>query len=195
MLLFGEKWEVGSRQCLSVTIWVGREPLLLGKTSLGNTEPSLSLNHLIHEMGPRKRANDCSDIWSLPAMGGDGGKSSWFQKKDIFFSFLFLSLSLTHISYLSLCQGKLVQTNATGKLEREPSSLQHVLPKCILALNLYPTLSQVWIPAKSLGKQKHGSNTPSMCCHVALKIYVQEAGQSQQLMIRAFLRLFTRDFP
>ena len=68
-----------------MTIRVGREPLLLDKISLGNTKPSLSFDHLTHEVGPAstlpgERAYDYFDPWSLPLLSTAGCYLVGFKK-------------------------------------------------------------------------------------------------------------------
>lgn len=70
--------------------------------------------------------------------------------EEFIFSFLFF-----FPLFLSFPNGVPAKANwykptPSGKLEMEPSSLEHFIPKCILALKLYPTLSEAWIPVKAL---------------------------------------------
>lgn len=48
---------------------------------------------------------------------------------------------------------------------------------------------------KSLVKRKHGSKTPSKCCHVALKISVRGASLNHQLEVKTSLRPSTQGPP
>ena len=134
-------------------------------SSLESTEPSLSFDQLTHEIGPvstllEERADDCSDPWSLPITGGRNLVG--FKRKTFFLLSIFFSFS----HFLSLCQGKLVPTNATGRLEMEPSFLEHFVPKWILAPNPYPTLSQVWTPVKAL--ENRNTDQTHLQCAVTL---------------------------
>lgn len=88
--------EVGSRQCLLVAVRVGGEPLVLGKTSWGPTEASLSLDQLTHKMGPVSSYRWRESLWlfwPLVSASYRGYNLVGFIEKNLFFLFyFFLSL-------------------------------------------------------------------------------------------------------
>ena len=163
-------------------------------SSLESTEPSLSFDQLTHEIGPvstllEERADDCSDPWSLPITGGRNLVG--FKRKTfflLFYFFLFLSFpeSLPRQTCSNQCHWE----------ARDGAQFSRTLCTQVDSCSKSISNTQSSVDScKSLGKQKHGSNTPSMCCHVALQIYVPQASHNHQLMNRTPLRFFMQDLP
>lgn len=175
MFFFWRTWEVGSTQCLLVASWVGGEPLLLGKTSLGPTEPSLSLDQLTHALGPVSYLwrESLWLFWPLVSSSYRAYNLAGLKWKNLFFPFYFSPSFFSH--FLSSCQGKLVQTNTIRKARDGGQfswTLHTQVYSCSKALsNTYWSMDS----CESFVKRKHGSKTPSMWCQVEFKIYVQGA--------------------
>lgn len=149
MCFFSERtWGVGSRQCLWVAVLGGGELLLLGKT-LGLWDPLLAWPAYAWVGDPVACSwgESLGLFWPLVSASYREYNLAGFKMKN-FISFLFF-LFFSFPNWVS-AKANWYKPTPSGKLKMEPSSLKRLIPKCILALNLYSTLSQAWIPIKAL---------------------------------------------